>query len=98
MSGALISSAMNGIVVPRLAELAEAHAIGVGRGQLHVVDNLVPSRQLVVGADLEAEELLGRLQRPGRGGHAVDRRRRERQQIGAGVSMRHGQKTPNDDH
>ena len=49
------------IAVAGLAELAEADAVGVRRGQLHVVDDLVPAGQLVVGADLEADKLLGRL-------------------------------------
>ena len=55
------------IAVAGLAELAEADAVRVGRGELHVVDDLVPADQLVVGADLEAEKLLRRLQRAGRG-------------------------------
>jgi histidinol-phosphate/aromatic aminotransferase/cobyric acid decarboxylase-like protein len=51
------------IAAAGLAELAEAHAVGIRRGQLHVVDDLVPAGKLVVGADLVAEELLGRLER-----------------------------------
>ena len=37
-----------------------------GRRELHVLDEFVPARQLVVGADLEPDKLVRRLQRAGR--------------------------------
>ncbi len=48
------------IVVRGPAELAEADAIARSRDQAHVLDDLVPARELVVAADPEAEELIGR--------------------------------------
>ena len=55
------------------AQLAEPDARRLGRRLLHVVDNHVPPRQAIVGADLEPDKLVGRLQLAGRGrpiGHA----------------------------
>ena len=48
------------------AQLLHPHPIRRGRRELHVLDELVPARQLVVGADLEPDKLVGRLQRAGR--------------------------------
>src|SRR5204863_9741774 len=56
------------IAVARPSQLAEADAIGIRRRELHVLDDLVPSHELVVRADCEAEELLGCLQLAGGGG------------------------------
>jgi hypothetical protein len=50
------------IAVRRLAQLAEADAIARARHELHVVDDPVPPRELVVAADAEAEVLVRRLQ------------------------------------
>ena len=55
------------VALAGLAELAEAHAVGTGRRELHVLDDLVPARQLVVGADLEPDKLFRRLQARRRG-------------------------------
>jgi len=51
------------VVLAGLAELAEAHAIGIRRGQLHVLDNPVPAHEFVVGPDLEAQKPVGCLER-----------------------------------
>src|SRR4029077_10489478 len=61
------------IVAARLPELADPDAVGTRRRELHVLDDLVPPRELAVGGDQMAEELFRRLQ-PGGGG---DERRRE---------------------
>ena len=60
MSGAADLERDERVVAAGLAELAEPDAVGARRRQLHVLDDLVPARQLVVGADLEAEKLLRR--------------------------------------
>ena len=64
-----------GLAVGRLAELAQPHAIGRLRRQLHVFDDAVPADELVVGADGMAGELLGggqRRLRPDRRGSKED--------------------------
>ena len=60
------------IPLGRCAELADPHAVRRPLHELHVLDDLVPTRQLRVGADPVSEELLRRLQRrltAGRKGH-----------------------------
>src|SRR5262249_13020129 len=54
----------------RPAKLAEAHAIGAGGGELHVLDHLFPVGELVVGSDPEPDKLFRCLQGGG-GPHAV---------------------------
>ena len=48
------------------AEVAEPDAVGAIGDGLHILDDLVPSNQLVIGADAEAEILLGALHGSGR--------------------------------
>ena len=52
VSGEPISSDDERVAAVGLSELAVAHAVGAGRGQLHVLDNLVPADQLVVAPTL----------------------------------------------
>jgi hypothetical protein len=54
------------VAVGRLAQFVHAHAVGCRGDHLHVLHDLVPARELRVGSDLEAEELLGRLKGRGR--------------------------------
>ena len=75
VSGALISSAMKGWPLVDFPELAQPHAIGRLRRELHVLDDAVPADQLVVGADGMPGELLGsgeRRLRPERRGSEED--------------------------
>ena len=51
------------IALAGLSQIAEPDAVGSGRDELHVVDDLVPPRELVVGADLEPDKLFRRLER-----------------------------------
>ena len=67
MSGELISSAMNGLLSLVLPSSRSRTRSELAATQLHVVDDLVPARQLVVGADLEPDKLFRRRQRA-RGG------------------------------
>ncbi len=47
------------------AELAVPHAVRVGRGLLHVLDDAVPAGEVVVRAHAESQEALGRLELAG---------------------------------
>ena len=75
---ALISSAMNGLPPFVLPSSRHADAVGSGRRELHVLDDLVPANQLVVRADLEPDKLFRRLQRPRRPSRRRSRRARTR--------------------
>ena len=55
-----ISSDDERVALGRLAQLAHAHAVRCLLDEPEVLDDLVPARQLRVGADAEPEELLGR--------------------------------------
>jgi len=48
------------IVVRSLAKLAQPHAIGSIRNHSHVLNDLIPTSELLVFADPKAEELLRR--------------------------------------
>src|SRR5437870_5750318 len=55
------------VAVARLSELPEAHAVRIRRGNLHVLDDLVPADELVVVAHFVPETLLRGLEHAGRG-------------------------------
>jgi hypothetical protein len=61
-----------------LAQFAERDAIRSGRDHFHVLDDLVPPRQLVVGSDREPDKLFRR--RHGARGAEKNRQSAERQQ------------------
>ena len=50
------------LTVGRLAELAHPHPIGRARDERHVLDNLVPAHELVIGPDSVTGKLLRRRQ------------------------------------